>query len=270
MIRFPIMMLIAAGLTICLTAFNMVIAQDKPLLSAAIGKAIDSEGIAAAKKQFAEKYESHHKGRYDIDMEGISALSKSYVESGNMEAAIAVAEISAPFMQELVAAAMGPEMMEKMAEEQRSREARQAEKQKKERAAAQNAVVSGAGEAGSDLQPKEQAAQQSAVAYERGAARDDLQRFTGLYADPVESDEFRKLWVSGSCDGYLVTGAMWGDVAPWWMTSMGDEAFAYGDSFTKIKMSFETDANGQALKMVHDLEFMKTPLERLGPLPDDW
>lgn len=101
-------------------------------------------------------------------------------------------------------------------------------------------------------------------------ARDDLERFTGLYGDPEEKNEYRKLWVMVSCDGYLVSGALWGDVAPWWMTSEADNIFTYADSFFQLRFEFETDENGNAVKMIHDLEWMKSPLERAGPLPDDW
>jgi len=35
-------------------------------------------------------------------------------------------------------------------------------------------------------------------------------------------------------------------------------------------MWFETDNNGKAVSMIHDLTGMKSPLERVGPLPSDW
>jgi len=98
----------------------------------------------------------------------------------------------------------------------------------------------------------------------------DLERFTGLYGDPEEGDENRKLWVMVSCDGQLVSGALWGDVAAWWMESEGDNVFTYADSFFKLGMEFETDEDGKAIRMNHDLSFLKTPLEKLGPIPDDW
>jgi len=101
-------------------------------------------------------------------------------------------------------------------------------------------------------------------------ASSDLERFTGLYGDPEESNEYRKLWVMVSCDGQLVSGALWGDAAPWWMESEGDNVFTYADSFFKLRMDFETDEYGKTFRMNHDLSFLKTPLERLGPIPDDW
>ena len=98
----------------------------------------------------------------------------------------------------------------------------------------------------------------------------DLERFTGLYGDPAESNENRKLWVMTSCDGQLVSGALWGGAAAWWMKSGGDNVFTYEDSFSKIRMEFETDKDGKAIRMIHDLSAIKTPLEWLGPIPADW
>jgi hypothetical protein len=98
----------------------------------------------------------------------------------------------------------------------------------------------------------------------------DLERFSGLYGDPEESNEYRKLWVMVSCDGQLVSGALWGDVAPWWMTAEGNNIFTYADSFFKLRVEFETDEEGKAIRMIHDLSFLKTPLEKLGPIPEDW
>ena len=63
----------------------------------------------------------------------------------------------------------------------------------------------------------------------------DLERFTGLYSDPEESNENRKLWVMVSCDGQLVSGALWGDVAPWWMKSEGDNVFYIRRFILQIK-----------------------------------
>lgn len=101
-------------------------------------------------------------------------------------------------------------------------------------------------------------------------AKQNLEQYTGLYGDPEESNEYRKLWVMVSCDGQLVTGALWGDVAPWWMKSEGNSVFTYKDSFSELRMEFEKDENGNVIRMNHDLSGIKTPLERLGPIPEDW
>jgi predicted flap endonuclease-1-like 5' DNA nuclease len=233
---------------ICALLFNTATAQDKPLLSEAIRKAIDGKGIEVAKKQFSEMNQSQRE-KYNIDMQGISKLTNAYVQAGNMEAAGAVSEISAPFLQDMITKSMNqysPEMSEKMKEQQ------QAEKEQKAKA----------------REEKREHQEQEQIVNFQGQPRDDLKRFTGLYGDP--SDPNRNLWVTVSCDGYLVSGAMWGDVAPWWMKSVGDNVFTYQDSFSKLKMEFETDANGKAVSMKHDLEHLKSPLKRLGPLPDDF
>jgi len=98
----------------------------------------------------------------------------------------------------------------------------------------------------------------------------DLETLTGLYGDPEETNENRKLWVMVSCDGQLVSGALWGGAAAWWMKSEGDNVFTYADSFFKLSMEFETDKDGKAIRMIHDLSAIKTPLEWLGPIPADW
>ena len=46
--------------------------------------------------------------------------------------------------------------------------------------------------------------------------------------------------------------------------------FTYKDSWNNIRMQFETDIKGKGLSMIHDLDYMPNPLERLGPVPDDW
>ena len=76
--------------------------------------------------------------------------------------------------------------------------------------------------------------------------------------------------MSVSCDGYLVSGALWGDAAPWRMKSADDKKFTYSDSFNSFKIEFNTDSNGKAHKMIHDLGFIKSPLARLGSIPDEW
>ena len=232
----------------CIASFNTALAQDKPLLSEAIRKAIDSKGIEAAKKQFAEMDQSQRE-KYNIDMQGISELTNAYVQAGNMEAAGAISEISAPFLKDMITKTMNqysPELSEKMKEQQQAEKEQKAKEREEER----------------EHQEQEQ------IVNFQGQPRDDLKRFTGLYGDP--SDPNRKLWVTISCDGYLVSGAMWGDVAPWWMKSVGDNVFAYQDSFNKLRMEFETDGNGKAVRMKHDLKYLKSPLKRLGPLPDNF
>ena len=67
-----------------------------------------------------------------------------------------------------------------------------------------------------------------------------------------------------------MSGALWGDVAPWWMKSVDDKIFSYSDSFTNFKMEFLLEGEGVVIEMVHNLNFIKSPLKKLGPLPEDW
>jgi hypothetical protein len=236
----------------CIAWFNTsMVAQDKPLLSEAIRKAIDTKGIEAAKTQFAGMDQSQ-RDSYNVDMKAISELTNEYVQAGNMEAAGAISEISAPFLQDMITKSMNqyaPELSERMKEQQAEKEQRAKEREEERK------------------QQRKQQQQEQIIDFQ-GQPRQDLERFTGLYGDP--KDPNRKLWVTVSCDGYLVSGAMWGDASPWWMKSAGDKVFTYQDSFSKLKMEFETDANGKAVRMKHDLEHLKSPLQRLGPLPDSF
>jgi hypothetical protein len=237
------------AILIFLAAPALLTAQDKPLLSQAIREVIDTQGNEAAKKHFAEQHELQ-KDAYEIDMKGITELSNSYVKAGNYEAAGVVMEITSPFMQDMYKSQMSG-VSNEMAQQLAEMEAAEKEKQKK-------------------ISEEEQLSEDNYKAFDQGEARNDLERFTGLYGEPAEKNEHRRLWVMVSCDGHLVSGALWGDVAPWWMKTEGDKAFSYADSFVKLNMEFETDANGKAVRMGHDLSYMKTPLERLGPVPDDW
>lgn len=238
------------SLSLFMALLDISQAQEKLLLSEAIRKAIDTKGIDAAKQQFGE-LDQTEKDEYHTDMQGISELVSAYMKEGNMEAASAVSEIAAPFLQDMVSKSLdqyAPEWSESMEEERKLEKERQAKKQEEGR----------------------QRQQQETNVDFQGEPRNDLERFTGLYGDPEESNPNRNLWVTVSCDGYLVSGAMWGDAAPWWMKSESDRVFTYQDSFNKLRMEFETDANGKAVRMIHDLEFMKSPVERIGPLPEEW
>jgi hypothetical protein len=218
--------------------------QEKPLLSEAIRQAIDTKGIDYAKKQFLESYESQ-KNKYEIDVGSVSKLSSEYIKEGKMDEAGAVMEIATPWLQQYTASKMGGDYTEMMKKEK----SRTGQDKK-----AETSTVKKEDKNDNSL----------------GKPRNDLERFTGIYGDPSEKNETRRLWVQVSCDGYLVSGALWGDASPWWMKSESDKVFTYKDSFNELKMEFVTGSNGKAVNMVHDLSFMKTPLERLGPIPDDW
>lgn len=243
--------LITAIIVFCTVLSNIseVKAQEKQLLSDAIRKAIETQGIEAAKQQFAQQYLTQ-KDLYNIDMQGIADLGREYAQNGKMDAAGAVMEIASPFMQDMINSAMNAQsygMTQTFAEEKRAEKERKAKSTKTKKSLKDNTA-----------------------GINQGKTRDDLERFTGLYGDPTETNKNRRLWVSVSCDGYLVSGALWGDAAPWWMKSAEDKKFTYSDSFSSFKIEFNTDSNGKAHKMIHDLDFIKSPLARLGSIPDEW
>jgi hypothetical protein len=227
----------------------LLLAQDKPLLSEAIKNSIDTQGIETAKKHFKEIYESNI-DLYEVDMKGLSDLSSTYVKAGNYQAASAVVEIASPFMQDMISSKMSNNSNDRI-QKQKDMQKQKKENQEKN-------------------EESEKTENNKQIKNNWGESRSDLKRFTGLYGDPEEGNETRRLWVMESCDGYLVSGALWGDVAPWWMKSERDKVFTYSDSFNDIRMEFVTDENGKAMKMIHNLSSLKSPLERVGPLPDDW
>jgi len=81
-----------------------VSAGDKPLLSEAIKKAIDTKGADAAKKQFAKDYAAN-KNRYQVDTQNVMVLMSSYAGARNGAAANAVVQIAQPYMNDQAMAA---------------------------------------------------------------------------------------------------------------------------------------------------------------------
>jgi hypothetical protein len=227
-----------------------VVAQDKPSLSTEIGAVIEADGIAAAKSRFAEIYPAN-KDEYEVNVQDMMKLGQGYMQAGNMDAGMAVMEMMSTISLEMSSAAMNtynPQMAEMQ------RQAEEAERLEREQAA--------------EAREEEQQMQQRAEARARGKARQDLARFTGIYGDPADRDRLRTLFVTVSCDGYLVTGPMWADVGPWWMRSAADSVFTYADDWTNLSMEFT--GSGEGSKLTHDVEGLKSPAERLGPLPEDW
>jgi hypothetical protein len=227
-------------------------AADKPALADEIRKVIDAEGLEAAKKRFAELYPSQ-KDDYTVDMQSFVQLSTEYMQAGDMETAGALMEMTAPLIQSMMADSMNPQanaMAQEMAKAEREGKAQKAQEGMK--------------------REQEQTSRREAESQGRGEARDDLERFVGLYGDPADEGRTRTLFVTRSCDGYLVAGPNWADTSPWWMNSTADKAFTYSDSFQSLSMEFETSADGSVRNMLHDVNGVDSPLERLGPLPDDW
>jgi hypothetical protein len=221
-------------LLLCSASTIPVLAEEKPLLSAEIQKTLDADGIEAAQRRFDELFPSQ-KEKYQIDMNGFAQMAMTYMKAGDMTTGQAILEMSAALTRDAISGANVP--------------------------GAQTPAAPPAAK-----QPEPDPVQ----GYDSGPSRKDLERFVGLYSDPQKPDELRSLFATVSCDGRLVVGATWGDAQNWWMKSVGDTAFEYSDSFTKLKLQFQTGPDGKAVSMNHDLEFMPKPLKRIGPLPEQW
>lgn len=241
----------AVCVMIYFAAFELA-AQAKPLLSKDITDVIEAQGIAAAKQRFEEIFPSQ-KDAYDIDSQGLMEAGMAYMQSGNMDAGMAVIEMATTVNMAMVSGAMNtysPEMVQM-----------QAEMEKAEQAERQQEALN---------REQEQNLQQQAQNRTRGEARSDLGRFTGLFGDPADKGRTRMISVAVSCDGYLVTAALWADVGSWWMRSAADTVFTYTDSFTNISMQFAIGGDGKADTLTHDIEGVTSPMQRLDDLPAEW
>ena len=234
--------LICSSVIFFLTITTVSVSQEKPLLSDAIRKAIDTRGIEGAKKYFKQSYQAN-KDYFEVDMDAVSKLSNEYVQNNNIAAAGAVMEMAQPYLQDYITSRLNGQSKELIKQQNNENNKNKAE-------------------------AKESSDNDEALNYSPGPSRDDLDRFTGIYGDPAEKNKTRRLWVRTSCDGYLVAGALWGDASPWWFKSESDKIFAYKDSFNDIRIEFT--GKGKSEKMIHNLSFMKSPLERLGQIPDEW
>jgi hypothetical protein len=228
-----------------------ITSAQEPVIAPQIGQLIAEEGVEAANQRFAELIQSPSLN-YQLETQGLMTLMSGYMQAGNAEAGEAVGEMYAQVMQKMIsggASMFPPEMAEAMKNAQAAEEA--AEKQRQAE------------------QAEERKLQQKREQQSRGKSRDDLDRFVGLYSDPNSDDKLRAIFVTKSCDGYLVTGPMWADVGPWWMRSAADKVFTYADSWTNLSFEFSGD-DGRGMRLNHDVEGTVNPLENKGPLPEDW
>ena len=240
--------LVLTSLFVSLNIFTGSAWAGEPVIAPEIGRVIAEEGVDAANARFAELTTAGGLD-YAVENQGLMVLMTSYMQAGNEEAAAAVGEMYAQLMQQMLSGAGNaypPGMAEAMAEAQKAQEAQH----KAEIAAEQQ------------MQKKQQD-------HSRGKSREDLERFTGMYSDPNTNDTNRSIFVTVSCDGYLVTGPMWADVGPWWMRSAADKVFTYTDSWTNLILEFVGEG-GRGTRLKHDIEGVISPLENKGPLPEDW
>ena len=118
--------------------------------------------------------------------------------------------------------------------------------------------------------------------FDHGEPRDDIARFEGLYHAPG-APESRKWFVAEAeappgvepfPPGYMAIGAMWGDVAPWIMTTTGALTFereALNEFDSDIAVSFSADESGAATAMTMTIgDDAPVRLERVGDLPEGW
>lgn len=79
----------------------------------------------------------------------------------------------------------------------------------------------------------------------------------------------QNFYVYETCDGHLLFGGMWGDVAPWVFRSVSDTAFeaipsgGIGDD----RLEFQVGWDGKAKAIKHTLDWKKSPLVKLDDLP---
>jgi len=217
----------------------------KPLLSEALKDALAKEPLGEVEKHFMEALATG-KPEYELDAEAVNALGMKYMESGEVEKGVVVVGIGARAAQIVATASFPPEMLEAMA-------ARGEAERTKEEAST----------------PTEEELNEERAAVSPGPARDDLERFHGLFANPADGPQ-RALFLVRNCDGHLVTGPMWADVAPWTLRSVGETEFVYdGDSFTQpFRMEISVGPDGNAVSIQHDLGFVASPLQRIGDLDD--
>lgn len=113
-----------------------------------------------------------------------------------------------------------------------------------------------------------------------GPPVDDISRYVGLYSDdmgrdwfvaearpPVGSDAFVP-------PGHLMIGATFGDVAPWYMTTVAKDVFlrpGWNEYNPDITVTFEFGVDGRAtlLEYTYGNEAPQT-WSRSGDLPDGW
>jgi hypothetical protein len=249
MSRSLLLSLFASGLFGLTVLFNPLTAtaQNNPPLSEEIRHVLDSKGVEAAKARFAEIFPAKQE-QYTLDPEVFAKLGSEYMQAGDMEAGGALLEMMGAITQAMVEEALAdqPEIAEKL----------------EEMKAMSETLPTGAS---TESKADDSADDQEDDDFDFGPGRDDLEQFTGIYDDPENDDELRRLWVRVSCDGHLVVGALWGDVAPWIMRSTGKMSFNYQDAWQQLSLEF----NG-AKQMTHNLDYLSNPLERVGPLPSKW
>lgn len=228
-------------LTMMFTA--QAVAQDSelPRLSEEIQRVLDQDGPEAAKQRFDEIFPAQ-KDKYEIDTQALVQIGSEYMNAGNYESGQAIMSMVAVITRDMIANSELPTGATESARAAQERSERE----------------------------ESRTTRSAARVPDRGPAREDLARFRGVYGDPEQPESRRKLFVTESCDGYLVAGAMWGDAQNWWMRSVSEDVFEMSSDFMSLRLEFELGPDGTVQAMKHDLEGMPSPLEKQGPLPEGW
>jgi hypothetical protein len=222
------------------------VAAKRPLLSDAIRTTIEKDGADAARQRYQEIAQDQA-NTYEFDLKALVDLGSAYIQRGETEKGQVIFEIAA-------LAAMVVSGVPREAAGAATRPARPTARR----------------------ETGEEAARRRTLAL-LGPGRDDLKRFHGVYGDASAQDGPRRNFaVEQSCDGHLRLGAMWGDVMPWTMKSVGDVEFVQGATdpgqTTPIRIRFELDGDGRARALTHNMTDLGLPLRvaRIGDLPAAW
>lgn len=221
------------------------LAFAKPPLSTEVARLIESQGVEAARAHFSQLWENAA-ANYEPDVNNLADLGTRYLQEGNIEAGMAVMEmVSIISLAELNTALQSQAAL--MAE--------------MEAAAAEIAAGTRAEEKPAEATP------QPAVP-DRGPARNDLEHLTGIYAS--EEAPNRELFVTQTCDGFLLAGPLWADIAPWRLSSEGKEAFTFQQDGLQFQLEFASGDDGAARQLSHTIRGLASPMQRRGPLPGAW
>lgn len=228
-------------------------ATGEAMIAPEIERVIAEEGIDAAKSRYQELSQSES---LDVMLEtlGLQNLFSTYQLGGKLGAAEAVAEMMSDMTMKMMSASMDMYMPPGMAEQM------EAQQQAEQKAKAQR----------QQEQLAEQRLREEKLAKQRGQSRNDLTRFSGLFGVPGVNEPGRTIFVSVSCDGYLVTGPMWADISPWWMRSASGLVFTHSGPQNEFSMEFETGDGDKVVRMRHDIDGVTSPLEWKQDLPKEW
>ncbi len=204
--------------------------DHKAPLSEKVRQVIDADGVEAAERWYTSEYPAR-KSEYEVDYEGFTEVAQEYMQAGDYESGALVMRIMSEGALEGIPAA---------------------------------ATMS------APAKPSpESSAPAPATPFVNPESRNDLEMFYGLYAEPGQDDPVRGLIVTEMCGGYLYVATTWGDATPWLMNPVSDTEFEYADSWIHFSMEFQSTGDGSSA-IVHDLDYLPSPLPRIGPRPDGW